>query len=192
MKTLYALPLIAILGLGCVPPQEASPRPAPRRPERVPSRPAPPRAASLPATGVYYIVNNGTGQALEPNAPSLGQNVFMVSFKRSGVQKWKVTRKVDPRTNQATNRCTIRLAGENRELNLEPHPSVSDRCPILGLDVAVFSLALEGDGVVIKSVSHGGDALYPYSQEGDQGEPRFARNDGSPSFRWTFIPAEED
>ncbi len=188
MKIWSILPLAALLGLGCmVAPQSQTP---PVRSESSRSRYIPSRPAALPDSGTYFIVNNATGQALQPNSPSLGQNVFLHDFNRSGTQKWTVTRRMDPRTNQPTNRCTIRFAGENLELNFEPHPSVSDNCPVLGLDKAVFTLALSGDGVLIKSVSHGGDALFPFAQEADHGEPRFAPDDGSAKFRWTFIRAE--
>ncbi len=188
MKIVGILSIIALLSVGCVPPDRTTtrnPRTSTNESKRIPARPA-----TLPDSGTYFIVNNDTGQALQPNGPTLGQNVFLMEFTRGGTQKWAITRRVDPRTNQPTNRCTIRLANENRDLNFEPHPSVSDNCPILGLDKATFALELNGDGVVIKSVSHGGDALFPYSQESDHGEPRFAPNDGSAKFRWTFIRAD--
>ncbi len=140
----------------------------------------------LPNTGTYYIIPKGTNDALQPNAPTLGQSVFLTEFNRSGTQQWKINRKIDPVTNQPTNRYSIRLAGENEELNFQPHPSIGDGIPILGLDKMVFALEPAEGGLLIKSVEKNGDALF-YTREGTTVEPHFGPNDGSPKFVWNFL-----
>lgn len=145
------------------------------------------RLEPLPNSGTYFIVNSSSHEALQPNEPTLGQNVFLYEFNRGGTQKWMLTRKIDPKTKKPTNRYTIRLAGENKELNFQPHPSIGDAGPILGLDSAVFALEANADGALIKSVSKNGDAMYVHPQEGDNAKPLFGHNDGSAKFRWNFI-----
>ncbi len=142
----------------------------------------------LPPTGTYFIINSLSHEALQPNGPSLGQNVFLVEFNRGGTQKWAVDRKIDPVTNQPTNRYTIRLAGEIDGLNFEPHPSVGDACPVLGMDKSVFTLEPSGDGLVLKSVEKNGDAMFVFKS--NISEPHFGANDGSAKFRWNFVRAE--
>lgn len=142
----------------------------------------------LPNTGTYYIIPMGTNDALQPGAPSSGQNVFLTEFNRGGTQQWKINRKIDPVTNQPTNRYSIRLAGEIDGLNFEPHPSVGDACPVLGMNKAVFVLEPSADGLVIKSVDRNGDAMFVFKS--GMSEPHFAANDGSPKFRWNFIRTE--
>lgn len=145
------------------------------------------RLEPLPNSGTYFIVNASSQEALEPNAPTLGQNVFLQEFNRGGTQKWSITRIIDPKTKRPTNRYTIRLAGENKDLKFQPHPSVGDAMPILGLDTAVFALEANADGLLIKSVSKNGDAMFVAPQSGTMSEPHFAHNDGSARFRWNFI-----
>jgi hypothetical protein len=142
----------------------------------------------LPQTGTYFIINNSSHEALQPNAAMVGQNVFLVEFNKGGTQKWAIDRKIDPVTNQPTNRYTIRLAGEIDGLNFEPHPSVGDACPVLGMNKAVFTLEPSVDGLVIKSVDRNGDAMFVFKS--GMSEPHFAANDGSPKFRWNFVRTE--
>lgn len=139
----------------------------------------------LPETGTYFIINASSNEALQPNGPSLGQNVFLSEFNKGGMQQWKINRKIDPVTKKATNRYTIRLAGENEELNFQPHPSVSDRTPILGLDQAVFVLEPANGGVFVKSVARNGDAMYAF--QASPPEAHFGPSDGSQKFLWNFI-----
>jgi hypothetical protein len=145
------------------------------------------RLDSLPNSGTYFIVNSDTHEALQPGQPSLGQNVFLYEFNKGGTQKWTINRIIDPKTKRPTNRYTIRLAGENKDLKFQPHPSVGSAMPILGLDTAVFALEASADGVLIKSVSKNGDAMFVSPQNGTASEPHFAHNDGSAKFRWNFI-----
>jgi len=136
----------------------------------------------LPKSGTYFIINAATHAALQPNAPSLGQNVFLSEYNKSGTQQWTITRRIDPTTKKPTNRYTIRLAGENKDLHFQPHPSVNDATPILGMDGAVFALEATQDGLLVKSVEKNGDAMYAI-QSSDQASPGFAHDDGSKTFR---------
>lgn len=143
----------------------------------------------LPMTGTYYIINAASNEALQPNGPSSGQNVFVVEFNRGGTQKWAIDRKIDPVTNQPTNRYTIKLAGEAGDLNLQPHPSIGDATPIVGLEKAVYTLEPSSDGLVVKSVSKNGDAMFLVPQSGGNAEAHFGADDGSKKFRWNFVRA---
>lgn len=142
----------------------------------------------LPVSGTYFIINNASHEALQPNAAMIGQNVFLVEYNKGGTQKWAIDRKIDPVTNQPTNRYTIRLAGEQDDLNFEPHPSVGDAMPVLGMNKAVFVLEPSGDGLLVKSVDRNGDAMFVVKS--GMSEPHFGANDGSPKFRWNFVRTE--
>ncbi len=142
----------------------------------------------LPSTGTYFIINNASHEALQPNAAMVGQNVFLVEYNKGGTQKWLVDRQIDPVTNKPTNRYTIRLAGEIDGLNFVPHPSVGDATPVLGMTKAVFVLEPSADGLVVKSVDRNGDAMYVFKS--GMSEPHFAANDGSAKFRWNFVRTE--
>lgn len=143
----------------------------------------------LPNTGTYYIISAANNQALQPNAPTLGQNVFLFEYNRGGTQKWKINRKIDPVTHQPTNRYTIRLAGENEDLNFQPHPSVSDATAIIGLDKAVFILEPTAGGVLVKSAEKNGDAMFTF-QTSPNAELHFGPSDGSSKFRWNFVSTD--
>jgi len=116
----------------------------------------------------------------------MGQNVFLSEYNKGGTQKWTITRRIDPVTNKPTNRYTIRLAGEASDLNFQPHPSTSDSVPVLGTDKAVFEVEPSQDGLLIKSVSQNGDAMFVSTQSSGN-EPHFGADDGSKKFRWNFI-----
>lgn len=143
---------------------------------------------TLPSTGTYYIISASSNEALQPNAPTLGQTVFLSEFNKGGTQKWKINRKIDPATNKPTNRYSIRLAGDNEELNFNPHPSVGDASPVLGLDKSIFVLEPSQEGVLVKSVEKNGDAMYAHASS--EPAPLFGPNDGSNKFRWNFVSAD--
>lgn len=146
----------------------------------------------LPKSGTYYIINASSSEALQPNAPSLGQNVFLLEYKGSGTQQWKLDRKIDPITKKPLNRYTIRLAGEAQDLNLQTHPSVSSRPPILGMEKSVFTFEPGPDGFLFKSVEKNGDAMFAEPYSSAYSEPKFGPNDGSKKFRWNFLSTTAD
>ena len=143
---------------------------------------------NLPNSGDYFIVNGDSGQAMQPAGASAGQNVLMYDFNHGGLQKWTLTRKIDPITKKPTNRYTIRLAGENTSLHFQPHP-VADCTAIVSSDNANFTFQPTDRGILIKSVERNGDALYTVSNPPLNSETHFGPDDGTPKFRWTFEPA---
>jgi hypothetical protein len=154
------------------------------------SLPARAEGDPLPNTGTYFITSMSCDQALQPVGGTPGQNVLLYDYNKSGMQKWDINRKIDPKTNKPTNRYTIKLAGENGELNLVPHPSVADMTCILAPDKSVMVLESGDNGILIKSVARNGDALYVAPQPPLQSECKFGPNDGSSKFRWKFILAD--
>lgn len=153
------------------------------------SLPATAESDPLPNSGTYFITSMSSDEALQPAAASAGQNVLLFEYNKSGLQKWTIDRKLDPKTKKPTNRYTIKLAGENGELNFEPHP-VADMSAILGADKSVMVLESGEAGTLIKSVAKNGDALYVYPQPPMNAEARFGPNDGSTKFRWKFTLAD--
>lgn len=145
---------------------------------------------SLPDSGTYFIVNAASEEALQPVQPSSGQNVILQGFSKSGLQKWTITRKIDAVSKKPTNRYTIRLAGENATLNLQPHP-VQDCPAIISLDSEVFVLEPGESGFLVKSVTQNGDALCTLQSPPSDTETRFSPNDGSAKYRWNFISAAQ-
>jgi hypothetical protein len=146
------------------------------------------QVSTLPNTGTYFIVNADNGEALQPVAASLGQNVFTHEFNKGGTEMWAITRKIDPITHKPTNRYTVKLAGETPGLNFQPHPS-TDTSAIVSMDAAVFALDADQNGIVIKSVAKNGDALYIYPSPPGPTETRFGPSDGSKKYHWAFIEA---
>lgn len=147
-----------------------------------------PTKEPLPDSGTYFIVNVDGEQALQPAMASMGQSVFLQAFNKNGMQKWKITRKIDLTTKKPTNRYTIALAGETSGLNFQPHPSV-DACAIISCDTSTFVLDSTDAGLRVKSVTKNGDALYSMASPPSDTETRFGPDDGSEKFRWKFIPA---
>jgi len=144
---------------------------------------------ALPESGTYFIVNPASGQALQPVGATVAQNVLLYDFTKSGTQKWSITRKIDLATKKPTNRYTIRLSGENEELNFQPHP-IADHTAMVGGDKAVFVLEPGDSGIIVKSVDLNGDALFVFPYPPMNSEARFGPSDGSGKFRWAFIAAE--
>lgn len=149
---------------------------------------APVFAISLPDTGTYFIINNSSGEALQPVGAMVGQNVLMYTADKGGLQKWLVTRNIDPKTKKPTNRYNIRLAGENGELYLQPH-DIAGATSILLPDRSTFVLEAGEDGIIVKSVKRNGDAMFIFPYPPMNAEARFGPSDGSSKFMWTFEPA---
>lgn len=143
---------------------------------------------NLPNSGTYFIVSAETKEALQPVAGTPGQNVLMYEYNSSGMQKWVVTRKVDPKTKKPLNRYTVRLAGENNDLYLQPFPSPDHTC-MISSGASNFSLVPASGSYVIKSAAQNGDALYTYPYPPMNTEARLGPSDGSQKFKWDFIPA---
>ncbi len=143
---------------------------------------------NLPDSGTYFIVSAESKEALQPVAGTAGQNVFLYEHNSSGMQKWVVTRKIDPKTKKPMNRYSIRLAGENNDLYLQPFPAPDHTC-MISSGVSAFSLVPTAGSYVIKSAAQNGDALYISPNPPVQTEARFGPADGSQKFSWDFIPA---
>ncbi|HEY9778348.1 MAG TPA: hypothetical protein V6C81_31590 [Planktothrix sp.] len=140
----------------------------------------------LPNTGVYFITNSGNYEALQPVAPSLGQNVGTKEFNKGGGQKWFITRQFDVKTGQPSNRYTIRLAGDNDNLKLQPHPAI-DTATIVSSDGAVFVVEPTEGGMLLHKSN--GDVLYVAPNPPMMTEAKWGPDDGSPKYRWNFVPA---
>lgn len=145
-------------------------------------------ATTLPDTGTYFIISNSSGEALQPVGPTPGQNVLMYPSNKGGMQKWLITRQIDPKTKKPTNRYNIKLAGENGELNFQPH-DIADRTAIILPEQSTFVLDAAEDGILVKSVKRNGDALFVFPYPPLNSEARFGPSDGSAKFLWTFEPA---
>lgn len=143
----------------------------------------------LPNSGTYFITNNSNDEALQPNGTTIAQNVFTEECKKSGMQKWTIDRKIDIKTHKPTNRYTIKFAGENPNLNFQPHP-ISDHTAMVGDEKAVFVFEKTDNGIVVKAVSLNGDAMYSSPNPPMKTEVKFGPNDGSNKFRWTFTLAD--
>jgi hypothetical protein len=141
------------------------------------------QADPLPNSGTYFIVSADSKEALQPVGSTVGQNVFLYEFNKSGVQKWTVTRKIDPKTKKPLNRYTIRLAGENNDLYLQPFPSPDHTC-MISSGASVCSLAPGGGSFQIKSATLNGAALYTYPSPPGNTEPHFGPADSAQKCKW--------
>ncbi|MBS1993820.1 MAG: hypothetical protein JSS86_06245 [Cyanobacteria bacterium SZAS LIN-2] len=150
--------------------------------------PANSQADPLPNSGTYFIVSADTKEALQPNGPTAGQNVFLYEFNQGGTQKWTVTRKIDPKTKKPLNRYTIRLAGENTDLYLQPFPAPDHTCMVSN-GATDYTLAPGGGSFQIKSAALNGDALYTFPSPPGNTEAHFGPADGTAKYKWDFIPA---
>jgi hypothetical protein len=176
MKTIGVLPaLAALLMLSCAP--------------SAISQGASVAVDNLPNSGTYFIVNAETKEALQPNGASAAQNVFCFEYNSSGMQKWVLKRKIDPKTKKPLNRYTIRFAGENTDLHLQPFPAADHTC-MISSGASDFTMAKAGTSFVIKSAALNGDALYTYPNPPAYTEARFGPSDGSQKFQWDFIATE--
>jgi len=142
-------------------------------------------ADSLPSTGTYFITNCSSGEALQPVGPTSGQNVLLYPFNKSGMQKWTVTRLLDPKTKQPTNRYTIQLAGETPDLVFQPH-DIAERSAMIGPGKSIFVLEPSSGALLVKSVKRNGDALYIYPYPPMNTEAHFGPSDSSAKFQWNF------
>jgi hypothetical protein len=147
-------------------------------------------ADELPNTGTYFIVNASSQDALQPVGATVGQNVLLYPYNKSGMQKWTINRRIDPKTNKPTNRYTIKLAGDNGTLNLVPHPSVPDATALVTEDTSVYVLEPAASGLLIKSLSRNGDALFVHPQPPMNAEACFGPSDGTTKFCWNFIATD--
>ncbi|WP_300597695.1 hypothetical protein [Niabella sp.] len=145
------------------------------------------------ASGTYFLVNGNV--ALTPEAASLGQNVFLKPFRRSGLQKWVVTKSGTPKNII----YTIKLAGDAEDLWFQPFPGISDRTPIVSYKEGNVSsykiIPVPGKAELwyIKSIKNNGDALRAYMSDATAPlEMRFDPvEEGSAKFYWKFEPAKE-
>lgn len=145
-------------------------------------------ADTLPESGTYYIINNGSGEALQPVGPTPGQNVLLYPANKSGMQKWTITRLIDVHTKKPTNRYEIKLAGENGELNFQPH-DIADRTALILPEKSVMVIDAQDAGLLVKSVKRNGDALFAFPYPPLNSEARWGASDGSTKYLWTFEPA---
>ncbi|MBO9591474.1 MAG: hypothetical protein J7599_01110 [Niabella sp.] len=162
---------------------------------QIKKNPAPVAAASetLLAGGTYFIVNGNV--ALTPEAASLGQSVFLKPFRRSGLQKWVVTKTGTPKNIS----YTIKLAGDAEDLWFQPFPGISDRTPIISYKEGNVSsykiIPVPGKAELwyIKSLKNNGDALRAYMSDATAPlEMRFDPvEDGNTKFYWKFEAVKE-
>ena len=145
-------------------------------------------ADSLPNTGTYFIVSKSSGDAIQPGGGTPGQSVMLFPFNKGGLQKWSVTRHIDPKTKQPTNRYNIALAGETPDLDFQPH-DIAERSALITPGKSVMVLEPKGEEVLVKSVKRNGDALFVYPSPPGPSEAHFGPSDDSAKFLWDFIPA---
>lgn len=145
-------------------------------------------ADSLPGTGTYFITNCSSGEALQPVGPTPGQNVLLYPADKGGMQKWSITRLLDPKTKQPTNRYNIQLAGETPDLFFQPH-DIATCTALIGPGKSVFVLEPTDGAFIVKSVKRNGDALYIYPYPPMHTEAHFGPSDSSAKFQWKFDSA---
>ncbi|HEY9677513.1 MAG TPA: hypothetical protein V6C76_05865 [Drouetiella sp.] len=146
-------------------------------------------AGELPATGTYFIINALNDQALEPLGGTPGQNVFLREFSKSGMQKWNIVRKIDPKTKQPTNRYTIKLAGDSTQLFLAPFP-MPNHTSILDSSAHTYILQPLGDNLVVRCVERNGDSLCAVTVPELATEVQIQPKDDSTKFQWKFVKTE--
>ncbi len=146
-------------------------------------------SADLPNTGTYFILNALNDEALEPLGGTAGQNVFLAEYTKSGMQKWAVTRKIDPKTKKPTNRYTIRLAGDSTKLYLAPFPA-PNHTSMLDPNPSTYILQPQGDDLLIRSVDRNGDSLCCVANQPARNEVQIQPKDETSKFQWKFVPAE--
>ncbi|MCF3110837.1 hypothetical protein LL912_18780 [Niabella sp. CC-SYL272] len=146
----------------------------------------------LITSGTYFIINGNA--ALTPEAASLGQNVFLKPFRRSGLQKWMVTKSATEKNIT----YTIKLAGDAEDLWFQPFPSGNDHTPVVSykLDNVSYKITpVPGKAGLwyIKSIKRNGDALRSYmSDAASPLELRFEPiEEGNAKFYWKFEAAGE-
>lgn len=130
--------------------------------------------------GIYFILNGN--QAIEPLGPTLGNNVFLKKYNKSGMQKWEVIPQKD-------GSYLIRLY--ETELYLEPHPA-GERTA--WLDTSRSGYKIEADensdtNWYIKSKARKGDAMKSYS-DGTFREIRFESAQDDKKFKWEFVKTD--
>ncbi len=146
-------------------------------------------SADLPNTGTYFILNALNDEALEPLEGTPGQNVFLAEYTKSGMQKWAVTRKIDPKTKLPTNRYTIRLAGDSTKLYLAPFPA-PNHTSMLDPNPSVYILQKQGDDLLIRSVDRNGDSLCCVASPPSRNEVQIQPKDETSKFQWKFIATD--
>lgn len=142
--------------------------------------------APVPA-GTYFIVND-SGMALTPNNSTVGENVFLQRFTKSGAQKWELT---IHKTSKGDT-YTIRLAGTDN-LYFQPY-YVKNHTPIIaaaGNTNSFKIVAAEGPKTwYIKSILYNGDALRSFVFSPNlPTETRFEAPENTGKFLWKLIPA---
>lgn len=137
-------------------------------------------------TGIYFIVN-AEGKALTPWGPSVGQNVFLQPFTKSGVQKWQVTQ------HKTTKGITYILVVDGTDnLYLQPYPA-KDHTPIVSprSTGSIFKITAAGQPKLwyIKSVFYNGDALRSFVFSPNlPTEVRFEAPENTDRFLWKLVP----
>lgn len=146
-------------------------------------------SADLPNSGTYFIINALNDQALEPLGGTPGQNVFLAEYTKSGMQKWTVTRKIDPKTKLPTNRYTIRLAGDSTKLYLAPYPA-PNHTSMLDSSPSTYILQPQGDDLLIRSVDRNGDSLCCVAVPSSRNEVQIQPKDETSKFQWKFVATD--
>ena len=146
-------------------------------------------ADTLPNSGTYYVVNCGSNVAVEPLAATSGQNVFLKDFNQGGLQKFVLTRKIDPKTKLPTNKYTIKSANEAATLFLKPFPIV-DHTAMIDPTPSVFTFKPSAEGIVVESVAQNGDAMYALPAEPFV-ELRFGPKAEDAKYKWKFVKVED-
>lgn len=146
-------------------------------------------SADLPNSGTYFVINALNDQALEPLEGTPGQNVFLAEYTKSGMQKWTLTRMIDPKTKKPTNRYTIKLAGDSTKLYLAPFP-MPNHTSILDSSPSTFIIQAAGDDFAIRSVARNGDSLCCIASPPGRAEVQIQPGDETSKFHWKFVATE--
>lgn len=146
-------------------------------------------ASDMPKTGTYFVINALNDQALEPLGGTPGQNVFLSDYTKSGMQKWTLTRMIDPKTKEPTNRYTIKLAGDSTKLYLAPFP-MPNHTSILDGSSHTYIIQPAGDDFVIRSVDRNGDSLVAVANPSNRTEVQIQPKDDTAKFHWKFVATE--
>ncbi len=136
--------------------------------------------------GEYYIVNASTGDALTPVDVGVNSNTRLKPFKKSGLQKWTIKKRIVKGTTASQVFFTIQNTASGFYLRPYHIPDNGNAIISTKDDMCEYKIEANGNNHIIKNVKMGGDALYVKDGGALTDEPWFAADEGNEKFRWEF------
>ena len=137
--------------------------------------------------GDYFIVNVATNDALTPVDVGINSNTYLKDFKKSGLQKWTLKKRILKGKNGEQIYFTIQNTASG--FYLKPYHIPSNGNAIISEKDGMCSYSIEADGehYIIKNNKMGGDAMYVKDGGALTDTPWFAADESTDKFRWEFI-----